>query len=150
MSNVTDDGRTVVRHKRHWHVMFTHFPIALFGTAFLFQILHLFIAPACFELATNVVLLAGAIIMVPTTLTGWTTWKRRYKGAKVLLFQRKIITSYVMLGIGTGLAVWRFLYLGLFDKAPSSPEHWIYLAGNTALITGAFIEGYYGGKLNHR
>jgi hypothetical protein len=32
----------------------------------------------------------------------------------------------------------------------NSPGHWIYLAGNTLLIFGAIVEGYYGGRLSHR
>ena len=59
-------------------MLLIHFPISLFGVAFGFQILHLFIAPACFELATNVTLLGGAVMMIPTTWTGWFTWKGDY------------------------------------------------------------------------
>lgn len=47
------------------------------------------------------------------------------------------------------LVLWRVLALGLFEEAPDSPGHWIYLAGNGVLILGAIIEGYYGGRLNH-
>lgn len=35
-------------------------------------------------------------------------------------------------------------------EAPESPQHWIYMAGNAFLIMGALIEGFYGGRLNHR
>lgn len=143
-------GRTVTRYRTHWHVMLTHFPISFFGVAFGFQILHLFLAPACFELATNVTLIAGAVMMAPTTWTGWTTWKSAYKGARVRLFQRKITISFVMLGLSVPLVVWRVVFLGFFEEVPQSPEHWIYLAGNALLIAGAVAEGYYGGRLNHR
>lgn len=150
MNVSTPPGRTVVRYKIHWHVLLVHFPISLFGVTFGFQVLHLFIAPACFELATNVALIAGAAMMVPTTWTGWSTWKGHYKGAKVLLFQRKITISFAMLTLSVPLVVWRIVSLGLFEEAPMSPQHWIYLAGNALLIAGAAAEGYYGGRLNHR
>jgi hypothetical protein len=75
-------------YKLHWHVFLTHLPISLFAAAFLFQVLHLFWSPECFELSTNVTLVAGAVSMVPTTWTGWRTWKRSYNGAQVPLFRR--------------------------------------------------------------
>ncbi len=134
----------------HWHVVLTHFPISLFGTAFGFQILHLFLAPACFELATNVTLMGGAALLLPAIATGWSTWKTRYQGAKGLIFRRKILTAFGMAALSLPLVVWRVAALGLFEEAPDSPEHWIFLAGNAFLILGAVVEGYYGGRLNHR
>lgn len=138
-------------HRRvHWHVLFTHFPISLFGTAFGFQMLHLVMAPTCFELATNVTLLGGAALLVPTIWTGWSEWKGRYRGAKGLIFRRKISTAFAMAALSLSLVVWRIAALGLFEEVPRSPEHWIYLAGNTLLIMGAIVEGHYGGRLTHR
>jgi uncharacterized membrane protein len=138
-------------HRRnHWHVLFTHFPISLFGTAFVFQVLHLFTAPACFELATNVTLLGGTVLLIPTILTGWSEWRRRYQGASGLIFRVKVRTALAMAALSIPLVIWRIAALGLFEEAPKSPGHLIYLAGNTALIMGAIVEGYYGGRLNHR
>jgi uncharacterized membrane protein len=134
----------------HWHVFLTHFPISLFGAAFAFQILHLFMAPLCFEIATNVTLLGGAAMLVPTVLTGLAEWKGHYGGGRGPIFKRKITTGFVMLALSIPLVVWRITALGLFEEAPESPWHWIYLAGNTGLILGAILEGYYGGRLSHR
>ncbi len=134
----------------HWHVFLTHFPISLFGGAFGFQILHLFMAPACFELATNVALLGGTVMLLPAVASGWSEWKAHYHGAKGLIFQRKIATALAMAVLGFPLVAWRIAALGLFEEAPESPQHWIYLAGNAFLIMGAIMEGYYGGRLNHR
>ncbi len=143
-------GRGILKYKFHWHVLLVHFPISFFGVAFGFQILHLFWSPACFELATNVALAFGVVMMVPTTWAGWSSWKNNYKGAGVKLFQYKITTAFVMLVLGVVLVSWRFIFLGFFTEAHISPQHWIYLAGNTVLIIGAIIEGYFGGRLNHR
>lgn len=143
-------GTPATPHRAHWHVLFTHFPISLFGTAFVFQVIHLFMAPVCFELATNFTLLGGIVLLIPTILTGWSEWKRRYHGASGLIFRVKVVTALAMAALSIPLAIWRFAALGLFEGAPESPGHWIYLAGNTALILGAIIEGYYGGRLNHR
>ncbi len=142
----------VVRPKPrvHWHVFLTHFPISMFGGAFGFQILHLFLAPVCFELATNVALLGGTVTLLPTIATGWKEWRGHYQGAKGLIFKRKITTAAGMAALCIPLVVWRIGALGFFEEARMSPEHWIYLAGNTLLILGAIVEGYYGGRLNHR
>jgi uncharacterized membrane protein len=137
------------RFKMHWHVILTHFPLSFFGAAFGFQILHLITAPYCFELATNAALIGGAISMVPVTWTGWRSWKSYYRGAKTVIFRRKICIAFTLLGVSAILSVWRSVFLGLFTEVVVNPSHWIYLAGNTLLIVGAFFEGYYGGRLNH-
>jgi uncharacterized membrane protein len=150
-ANGTPQSSTALSHRTmHWHVLFTHFPISLFGTAFGFQILHLFIAPTCFELATNMALIGGAALLIPTVWTGWSEWKGRYRGAKGLIFRRKITTAFGMATLSLLLVIWRIIALGLFEEVPRSPEHWIYLAGNSLLILGAILEGYYGGRLTHR
>ncbi len=138
-------------YKGHWHAILTHFPISLFGVAFLFQILHLFPhhLTGCFEVATNVTLILGTLSMIPTTFSGWVEWKGRYKGAHVLIFQRKIPMAFAMMGFSIVLTGWRTLFLPAFQDVPYGPAHWIYLAGNTLLIIGAVFEGYYGGRLNH-
>jgi uncharacterized membrane protein len=143
-------GGALPKRRIHWHVVLTHFPISLFGTAIGFQILHLFLAPACFELATNVALMGGAAMLLPTLATGWSEWKIHYHGAKGIIFRRKIITAFGMAALSLPLVVWRIAALGLFEEAPDSPEHWIFLAGNMLLFLGAVLEGYYGGRLNHR
>jgi hypothetical protein len=45
----------------------THFPISLFGAAFLFQTVHLFSYPDCFEMSTYIAFVAGMISLIPTT-----------------------------------------------------------------------------------
>ena len=54
------DNRPQKRARVHWHEALTHFPISLFGTALLFQVLHLFMFAKAFELSTTVCVLAGA------------------------------------------------------------------------------------------
>ncbi len=139
-----------VPHRHHWHVFFTHFPISFFGGAFGFQVLHLFMAPACFELATNVALIAGCVSLAPTIWTGWREWKKHYHGARGWIFARKIRIAVGLAALALPLTIWRMAALGFFQEAQQSPAHWVYLAGNTMLITGAVFEGLYGGRLAHR
>jgi uncharacterized membrane protein len=136
-------------YKLHWHVFVTHFPISLFGAAFFFQVLHLFWSPECFELSTNVTLVAGAVSMVPTTWTGWRTWKRSYNGATVPIFRRKISIAVGLLAGSILLSIWRVGSPGIFLDSSYGTAHWVYLAGNTLLIAGAAAEGFFGGQLNH-
>ena len=143
-------SRLRMTYNIRWHLLLVHFPISLFGVAFLFQILHLIFSPDAFTLATTVVVLAGAVVMIPTTISGWSSWKRKYKGASTLVFKRKIITSLVMLGVSLILTVWRFLTYSIFLDEPYNYLHWIFLFGTLLLIIGSIIEGYYGGKLTHR
>lgn len=143
-------GAALPKYRIHWHVFLIHFPLSFFGVAFGFQILHLFLFPACFEVATNVTLIAGTIMMVPATLTGWQTWKGSYRGALGLIFRRKIAIAFAMLALSIPLTVWRAVFLSAFENAPGSPWHLLYFAGNSLLILGAIGEGYYGSRLNHR
>src|SRR4030042_2403303 len=152
MVNSPPPGPAGARFKMHWHVLFTHFPISLFGAAFGFQVLHLFPTSlsSCFETASTVALIGAAAMMIPTTLTGWFTWKKQYKSARVLIFQRKIVVSYALLAVSIALVSWRTTQFQAFQDAPESPWHWLSLAGITLLIAGAGAEGYYGGRLTHR
>jgi len=149
MTDIMAPAGKLPRYKIHWHVLFVHFPLAFFGVAFGFQVIHLFTSPACFELAANVVLLAGTVVMVPTLLTGWRTWKTRYQGARGLIFRRKITIGFAMLVFSVALLAWRTVAYGTFTNVVVSAAHWAYLAANTLLMAGAVAEGYYGGRLNH-
>jgi uncharacterized membrane protein len=147
--NAADPERIPTGYKLHPHVMLVHFPISFFISAFTFQALHLFFSPACFEMATNVSLAIGTVVLIPTVWSGWRSWKRNYQGAVVMLFQRKIAIAFTLLGLGITLSVWRFATAALFTEDPGNLSHWAYVAGNTMLILGALAEGYYGGRLNH-
>jgi uncharacterized membrane protein len=58
------------KYKLHWHVLFTHFPIGAFSGAFTFMLLHLITKNRCYDLAAYVSLIAGVVVLVPTTATG--------------------------------------------------------------------------------
>lgn len=134
----------------HWHVFFIHFPISFFVAAFTFQILHLFVSPACLELATNFALIGAVVTLVPAVWSGWVEWRTRFQGFRSSTFVWKIRTAFGMMVLSLPLIVWRIAALGIFEEAPMKPEHIIYLAGNVLLIFGAVVEGYLGGRLSHR
>ena len=138
------------RFHLHWHVFLTHFPLSLISTAFAFQVLHLFAYPECFELASNVLLVAGVISLVPTTWTGYHTWKHHYHAARASIFRQKIMIAVVLLMIGIPLSVWRILYIGSSPQAVLPGIHWPYFLGTVLMLVGAMLEGYFGGRLTHR
>jgi len=110
------------------------------------MLLHLIWGVSCFELASYLTLIAGAVAMVPTTLTGWHEWKSEYKGFKSRLFLNKIRISFVMIGFSFALVAYRSIFLTGFD---SVEQHAIYFTGVTLLLLGALAEGYFGGQLKH-
>jgi uncharacterized membrane protein len=143
-------GNSVTKYKVHWHVLFTHFPVAFFMGSMGFMLLHVFTHTSCFELAGYVVLIAGAVSMVPTTLTGWYTWKGRYQGLKGKLFLTKIRISFAMLTISFALVIYRAISQFVFLDIAHNVWHALYFTGVILLTVGSVAEGYYGGRLNHR
>ena len=133
----------------HWHVALTHFPISLFGTAFLFQLLHLFMFEKAFEVSTTVCILAGAASMIPATVSGWLTWRRHYHGASTPIFRRKIALAFSMLVVSVTLAVWRVTLYYLGTEADRI-DHYAFFFFSALLIAAAIAEGYYGGRLSHK
>jgi len=146
MSNTAHAGQTKLQYKIHWHVLFTHFPVSFFLLSTGFMLLHLFTRRSCFELAAFLSVLAGALILVPTALSGWLTWKGRYKGMRGRMFLYKIRIAYGMLALSTALVFIR----QMFHPQLHIAWMWIYAAGIILLLAGAMIEGFYGGRLNHR
>ncbi len=148
MNDSSKPGRHAVllKYKIHWHVVFTHFPISFFLLSFGFMALHLATWKACFEMAAYAGLLAGAAVMLPTTLSGWLTWKGRYKGMKGKMFIYKIRIAFAMIALSVLLVIIRVV----FPDALHEVWLWLYTLGVLLLMVGAMAEGYYGGRLNHR
>lgn len=148
--NSSSQGQAVLHYKLHWHILFTHFPVSFFFASFGFIILHLITGKSCFEVSGFIGLIAGAAVLVPTTISGWTTWRGRYKGLKSRLFNNKIKISYTMIGVSFALVIYRSLYYIDHLDLVHNIWHIIYFVGITLLVIGAIAEGYYGGRLNHR
>ncbi len=146
MSNSAQTGQTKLKYKIHWHVLCTHFPVSFFMLSSGFMILHLFTRVDCFELSAFLSLLAGALIMLPTTISGWLTWKGRYKGMRGKMFLHKIRIAFGMLGLSFTLVFIRMLFPPLLHEV----WMWLYAAGILLLLVGSMVEGFYGGRLNHR
>ncbi len=79
-------------------------------------------------------------MLLPAAATGWLEWKTHYRGAKGLIFKRKIATAIGMAALSLPLVVWRIAALGFFEEAPDSPQHF-----DCILRIAAPDEHYFGG-----
>jgi uncharacterized membrane protein len=142
--------RTAYKYQLRSHVFLVHFPISAFLGSFAFMVLHLVTETNCFELSAYVALVAGAVVMIPTTVSGWTTWKTRYRGVRGRVFLRKIRISFAMIGISIFLSMYHGAFVVANLDILHNVWHFLYFLGITLLLVGAIAEGYYGGRLNHR
>lgn len=146
MSSPTLPGNASTKYRIHWHVLFTHFPVSLIMSSAGFMIAHVFTNVSCFELAGYITLISSAAILLPTTVSGWVDWKRKYKGAHTKTFIYKTRIAYAMLAVSIILIALRNIFL----PAEHTIWHFVYAGGFVLLFIGALAEGYYGGRLNHR
>ena len=130
----------------HWHVLTTHFPISFFMISAIFMVVHLFTNTSCYEKAAFLCLAAGAIVAVPTTVTGWITWKKKYKGARTPIFLKKIKLSVAIIVLSSSLVLWRWF----FPSQAHTVWHYVYSLGIGLLFVCVALEGFFGGRLNHR
>lgn len=134
------------KHNIHVHVISTHFPIGFFTASAGFMALHFITLTECFELAAYLSLIAGVLMAIPTTITGWTTWKSKYKGARTKIFSNKIYLSYFIIALGILMIFVRAYYVEIRHTL----WHYIFGLGLIALFIATMLEGYYGGRLHHR
>jgi len=130
-------------------VLLVHFPISFFIGAFGLMTLHLITRNSCFSQAAYIALISGALVMIPTTITGWSTWKSRYQGIRGKLFARKIWIAYSMLGISIILVIYQTLFPVEFMSVKSMVEHIYYFVGVTLLLVESIVEGYNVGRFKH-
>ena len=133
-------------YRIHWHVVLTHFPISFFMVSAGFMILHLFTETECFEGSAFLTLIAGTIILIPATISGWFTWKSQYKQVRIKLFLYKIYISFALIVISITILIFR----GFIFNTDHGIWHIIYGIGFAILFFGSMAEGFYGGRLSHR
>jgi hypothetical protein len=137
-------------YKIHWHVVLIHLPISFFLATALFAFLFLIIPHPCFDLALLFTLAIGMLGLIPVIITGWFTWKGKYKGFRGMLFNRKILTGFIMLVISVLLLATHLISNLLLHFGGDIIWRIIYFIAAMLLAVGAGIEGFYGGRLNHK
>ncbi len=95
--------------RRHPHPMVVHFPIVFMIATTAFTLLYLFTGVRSFEVA-GFHCLGGGVLFTPVAmLTGWFTWWLNYESRYLKPVVIKLIFSPILLVIGAGVFVWRFL-----------------------------------------
>ena len=77
------DPRTVFLARHAQHVVLVHFPIALFITAVVFDVLHRFTKSPGFADAAYYNLFVAAVSTVPVVVTGILAWRFQLEGQKI-------------------------------------------------------------------
>jgi predicted heme/steroid binding protein/uncharacterized membrane protein len=95
--------------RRHPHPMVVHFPIVFMIATTVFTLLYLFTGVRSFEV-TGFHCLAGGVLFTPVAMvTGWFTWWLNYESRWLTPVTIKLILSPIVLLVGAGAWVWRFL-----------------------------------------
>lgn len=143
-------GEAPGRARIHWHIMLTHFPISAFLGAFLFMSLHLLTENDCFTLAAYVSIISGALVMLPTGLTGLLEWRASYKAHRSRAFVGKIWVGAGMTALSAALVGFQALGPLETSEVGMGAAHAVYFVADTLLMLGAVLEGHWGGRLHHR
>jgi uncharacterized membrane protein len=129
----------------HLHPILAHTPNGIIPVIILFMMLGIILNFRSFEQAAFYNLVIVLLAMPGVIITGYLEWKRRYLGAKTILFITKIICSLVVFASLLILAGWKFLSPEVTDS--NSPTKWLYLFVNMIMLVAVGIAGHIGGKL---
>ena len=132
--------------KRHPHPMIVHFPVVFMMANAGFNLLYLLTGNASFEVTAWYCLWGGVLFSLPAIATGLFTWWINYEAEFLPQVVIKMILSPLMLFLGTGLLIWRYLNPEIL--VPLKPLSWLYLAGSLALAVMAGTIGWFGGTLS--
>jgi len=129
--------------RRHPHPMVVHFPIVLMISATVFTLLYLFTGVKSFEV-TGFHCLAGGVLFTPVAMfTGWFTWWLNYDSRRLRPVVIKLILSPLLLLVGLGAWVWRFLNPEILAQGSDWPSL-AYLALMCSLTPLVSLIGAYG------
>ncbi len=134
--------------RRHPHPMMVHFPIVFFVSAPIFTLLYLLTGIRSFE-TTGWHCLAGGVLFTPVALvTGLFTWWLNYELRPLRPIVIKLILTPLLLAVGTGVWVWRWLNPEILSAAGLAD--WtgkVYLALLCLLLPLVSAIGWYGASL---
>jgi uncharacterized membrane protein len=129
----------------HLHPILVHTPNGLIPVIVLFMVLGIFGRIQSFETAAYYNLAVVLLVMPAVMVTGYLEWKKRYNGAKTILFISKISCSLIVFASILILVGWRFIDPEV--AAPASPARWAYFTISLIMLGAAGIAGHLGGKL---
>jgi predicted heme/steroid binding protein/uncharacterized membrane protein len=129
--------------RRHPHPMVVHFPIVFMIATTVFTLLYLFTGVRSFEV-TGFHCLGGGVLFTPVAMvTGWFTWWLNYESRYLKPVFIKLTLSPILLLIGVGAFVWRFLNPEILVQLREWPSV-VYLALICSLAPLVSLIGAYG------
>jgi predicted heme/steroid binding protein/uncharacterized membrane protein len=132
--------------RRHPHPMVVHFPIVFMIAATAFTLLFLFTGLRSFEV-TGFHCLTGGVLFTPVAMvTGWLTWWLNYESRYLKPVVVKLILSPILLLVGAGAWVWRFLNPEILVQVHDWPSV-VYLALICSVTPLVSLIGAYGAML---
>lgn len=139
------DPRTVLFAKHAQHVVLIHFPIALFITAVVFDLIAYWTRRRTFADAAYYNLLAAALATIPALVTGIIAWQLQLEGQRL----RGILLQHLLLGILSSALiclVW-WLHFRARKKMDEPPPYrcWIEAIAVLVVIATAHLGGFLSG-----
>ena len=139
------DPRTVVFARHAQHVVLIHFPIALFVTAVVFDLIAYRTKRRIFTDAAYYNLLVAALVTIPTLATGIIAWQVQLEGQRL----RGILLQHFLLGILSGAficLVW-WVHFRARKKMAEPPTYrfWIETIAVLVVAATAHLGGFLSG-----
>jgi uncharacterized membrane protein len=140
------DLKSAMLAKHAQHVVFIHFPIALFLTGVFFDFAARWRKSATLAAAAHLNLLVAAVCVLPTLATGIAAWQWQLEGQKL----KGLLLLHLALGFASGLLICLVAWIHFRKRgAPGSalPSYCLPLELLTAVIlaltahVGGFLSG---------
>ncbi len=131
--------------ENHLHVISVHTPNGIIPMAVIFLVAAVLLNSLSFASAAYYSLLFVLLAMPPVMITGYITWKNKYKGAKTTLFTMKISAACVATITLLTLVVWKTIQPEVLSNASSG--RWPFLLLALLLLASVGLAGHLGGKL---
>ena len=130
----------------HVHPILTHFPNGILPMVVLFMAGSVFLGYDIFVEKSTFFSLIFVLVTMPFVIaSGFLEWKKRYRGARTVLFATKIFCSFLALTCLAALVAWY-----AFDPEvmlPDSPYRLIYFIVAAILLLAVILAGHLGGRL---
>ncbi|MDR3089541.1 MAG: hypothetical protein LBU39_06965 [Desulfobulbaceae bacterium] len=130
----------------HVHPILAHFPNGILPMVVLFLTGSVFFGFDIFVDDSTFYSMAFVLITMPFVLgSGFLEWKKRYRGARTVLFATKIFCSLLATGCLTALVLWRFLNPEVM--LPDSPFRIFFFIVAVVMLLAVALAGHLGGHL---
>lgn len=131
--------------ENHLHPISVHSPNGIIPMAVIFLVPAILLNSQSFASAAYYSLLFVLLAMPPVMISGYITWKNKYRGTRTSLFTMKIAAAFVATVTLLVLVVWKTVQPDVLSNA--SPGRWPFLLLALLLLVSVGLAGHLGGKL---